>query len=121
MTIDDLIKHEKLQYGINREAAEICVLSSGKINMYEYLTGEKVLLSNEKQIIEQSIFILSPVCKAFEKQIKTIGDQGKKQIDDLKDLKENKETQKKAIEDKSDGKLSTLEIFFNKSLNERMD
>ena len=87
MTINDQIKHEKLQYDINREAAKICVLSSGKIKMYEYLTGEKILLSNEKQIIEQSILILSPVRKAFEKQIKTIEDQGKKQIDALKDLR----------------------------------
>ena len=87
MTINDQIKHEKLQYDINREAAKISVLSSGKIKMYEYLTGEKILLSNEKKIIQQSILILSPVSKAFEKQIKTIEDQGKKQIDGLKDLK----------------------------------
>ena len=51
MTINDQIKHEKLQDDINREAAKISVLSSGKIKMYEYLTGEKILLSNEKQII----------------------------------------------------------------------
>ena len=40
MTIDDEIKHEKLQYDINVEAAKISALSSGKINKYEYLTGE---------------------------------------------------------------------------------
>ena len=31
MAIDDQIKDEKLQYGINREAANILALSSGKI------------------------------------------------------------------------------------------
>ena len=31
MTIDDKIKNEKLQYDINREAAKISALSSGKI------------------------------------------------------------------------------------------
>ena len=46
MTIDNKIKDEKLQYNINREAAEISALSSGKIDKYEYLTGEEILPSN---------------------------------------------------------------------------
>ena len=32
MTTHDQIKNEKLQYGINREAAKISTLSSAKIN-----------------------------------------------------------------------------------------
>ena len=52
MTIDHQIKDEKLQYDINREAAKISTLSSGKINKYEYLTGEEILPFNQKQIIE---------------------------------------------------------------------
>ena len=62
-------------------------LSSGKIHKYEYLTGEDTLLSNQQQIMEQTKFIYSPLGKAFEKQVKTIEDQGKKQVDVLKDLK----------------------------------
>ena len=77
MTIDDQIRNEKLQYDINREAAKILALSSGKINKYEYLTDEEILASNQKQIIEQAKFTYSPLGKAFEKQIKTIEDQGK--------------------------------------------
>ena len=46
MTIDNQIKDEKLQYNINREAAKISALSSGKIHKYEYLTGEDILPSN---------------------------------------------------------------------------
>ena len=80
MTIEDQIKHEKLQYDINREAAKISALSSGKIDKYEYLTGEEILPSNQQQIIEQAKFTYSPLGKAFEKQIKTIEDQGEKQI-----------------------------------------
>ena len=41
MTIEDQIKDEKLQYDINREAAKTSALSSGKLDKYEYLTGEK--------------------------------------------------------------------------------
>ena len=40
MTTDDEIKDEKLKYDINREAAKISALLSGKIDKYEYLTGE---------------------------------------------------------------------------------
>ena len=66
MTIEDQIRDEKLQYDINRESAKVLTLSSGKIDKYEYLTGEEILPSNQLQIIE---------------------DQGKKQIDALEDLK----------------------------------
>ena len=37
MTIDYQIRNEKLQYDLNREAAKISALSSGKIHKYEYL------------------------------------------------------------------------------------
>ena len=59
MTIDDQIKDEKLQYDINNEAAEISALLSGKINKYEYLTGEEILPANQKQIIEKAKFTYS--------------------------------------------------------------
>ena len=54
-----------------------------KIHKYEYLTGEDILPSNQQQIIEQSRFTYSPLGKAFETQIKTIEDQGKKQVSAL--------------------------------------
>ena len=89
MTINDQIRDEKLQYDINREAAKISALSSGKIHKYEYLTGEDILPSNQQQIIEQAKFTYSPLGKAFEKQIKTIEDQGQKQLEALNTLKSN--------------------------------
>ena len=81
MKINDQIRDEKLQYDIDRKAAEISVKSSGKLHKYEYLTGKDILPSNQQQIIEQAKFTYSPLGKAFEKQIKTIEDQGKKQVD----------------------------------------
>ena len=47
MTINDQIRDEKLQYNINREAAKISAASSGKVDKYEYLTDEEILLSNK--------------------------------------------------------------------------
>ena len=87
MTIYDQIRDEKLQYDINREAAKISASSSGKIHKYEYLTGQDILPYNQQQIIEQAKFIYSPLGKAFEKQIKTIEDQHRKQVGALKYLK----------------------------------
>ena len=89
MTINDQIRDEKLQYDINREASKISALSSGNIQKYEYLTGEDILPSNQQQIIEQAKFTYSLLGKVFEKQINTIEDQGKKQIDALNTFKSN--------------------------------
>ena len=65
-----------------------------KIDKYEYLTGEEIFPSNQQQIIEQAKFTYSPLGKAFEKQTKTIEDQGEKQI--------------KAIQDKSVGNIKKI-------------
>ena len=49
MTIDGKIRDEKLQYDIKKpkkEAAKISALSLGKIDKYEYLTGEEILTFN---------------------------------------------------------------------------
>ena len=43
--------------------------------------------SNQQQIIEQAKFTYFPLGKTFEKQTKTIEDQGKKQVDALEALK----------------------------------
>ena len=87
MTIDDKIRDEKLQYDINREAAKISALSSGKIDKYEFLKGEEILPFDQSRITEQAKFTYSPLGETFEKQIKTIEDQEIKQVEDLKALK----------------------------------
>ena len=66
------------------------------------------LLSNQQQIIEQAKFTYSTLGKAFEKKIKTIEDQGEKQLDALKDWKTKEQT--KPIQDKS-------KIIFNELIN----
>ena len=75
MAIDDQIRNETVEYDISREAAKISALPWDKIDKYEYLTGEEILPSNQKQIIEQAKFTYSALGKAFEKQI-IIEDQG---------------------------------------------
>ena len=67
MTIDDKIRDEKLQYDINREAAKISALSSGKIDKYEYLTGEEILPPDQRRVIKQAKFTYSSLTKSLEK------------------------------------------------------
>ena len=112
MTINDQIRDEKRQYDINREAAKISALSSGKIHKFEYLTGKDILPSSQQQIIEQAKFTYSVQEKAFEKQVKTIEDQGKKQVKALKT---------KAINGKSNNNPSISKEIYDKILDERMD
>ena len=90
--IGDKIRDEKLQYDINREAAKISALSSGKFDKYEYLTDEEIVSFNQRQLIEQAKFAYSPLGKAFEKQTE-------KQIGDIKPLDlSNKKDELKQIE-----------------------
>ena len=56
------------------------MLSSGKIDKYQYPTDEDKLHSDQSIIIEQAKFTYSPFGKAFEIQIKIIEDQGEEQI-----------------------------------------
>ena len=44
------------------------VLPSGKIDKYEYLTGQEMLSSNRRQIVESAKFAYSPFGTALENQ-----------------------------------------------------
>ena len=68
MTIDDKIRDQKYQYDINREAEKISGLLLGKIDKYEYLTGEEILPPDQSRVIEQTKFTYSPLEKVLEKK-----------------------------------------------------
>ena len=71
MTTDDKTRDEKLQY-INKEAAKISALSSGKVAKYEYLTDEEILPSDQRRVKEQAKFTYSLLGKALEKKQKQL-------------------------------------------------
>ena len=85
MTIDDKIKDERLQCDINREAAKISAVSSGKIDKYEYFKNEEIPSFDQRRVIEQAKFTYSPLGKGLEEQTKKIGDQGRKQVKVIED------------------------------------
>ena len=108
MAIDDKIRDEKLQYDIDRKASKISALSSGKFGKYEYLTGEEIVRFNQRYLIGQAKFAYSPLGKAFEKQTKTIEEQGKKQVEALEVL--DAETYQK---------LKSIEGVFSKEMRKK--
>ena len=115
MTVTDQIKNldkkimqNEAQYDLDRKAAKISALSSNNLDKYEYLTGEDLGL--KPSIVEQAKFEYSPLGKVFtkgldkddkkeglfkrlknietknEEQLKAIEDQGKKQLDEIKNI-----------------------------------
>ena len=93
-------------------------MSLGKIHKYKYLTVEDILPSNQQQIIEGAEFTYSSLAKTFEKQIKTIGDQGEKQKKDQGQVR----TIKKCTYDVEDPPLiSKQKEAFNELLDERIE
>ena len=55
---------EKLQYDVNKEVTKMSALSFEKIHQYKTLLGEKILRSNQAQIIiKQAKFTYSPLEK----------------------------------------------------------
>ena len=121
MTVNDQIRDEKIQNDINREAAKISALSSGKFHKYEYLTGEDILPSNQQQIIEQAKFTYSPLGKTFEKQIKTIEYQGEKQIKAIQDQGQLKTIKKDDNDDEDTSFISKQKEIFNELVDERLE
>ena len=65
---------------INRTTAKKSKLSSGKKDKYEYMTGVEILLLQQQGIIQKAKCSHSSRRKAFEKQRKTIEDQGKNKL-----------------------------------------
>ena len=73
MTIEDQIRDEKLKYDINREAAKILALSSGKLISMNILLAKKYyLLINSKSLnnLNLLIFLWEKLLKNKQKQLK---------------------------------------------------
>ena len=91
--LDDIIKANKAQYDLEREAAKISALSSGELEKYEYLTGED--LGHKPDVFkEQNLSILHLV-----KSLKSNKKEGL--LKRLKNIEDKSEEQLKTIESKN--------------------
>ena len=104
MTIDNKIR---VQCDINKEAVKISALSSGKIDVFEYFTGEEILPFNRREITEKAKYAYSPLGKAFQKQTETIEEQGRKQIDAIT----NQNKRLSALKNKDDHREDHKDIY----------
>ena len=78
--------------------------------------------SNQRKIIDQAKFTYSPLGKAFEKQTKTIEDQGEKQIKAIRDKSiENKKYSNYDYDYKKELLLSKEREIFRDIYNDRLD
>ena len=123
-----MINQIKGRYNIiyRQRSSKISALSSGKLLNYEYFSDEHILPSTQQQILEQTKFTYCPLGRAFDKQIKTIEDQEKKQIDALNTLNtlksDNKTTIEKNIYDPKDTPfISRQKEIFDKLIDERLE
>ena len=95
-------------------------MSSCKIDKYGYLTGEEILPSNQRQILEQATFTYSPLVNAFKKQIKTTEDQGEKQIKAIQNQRQIKTFKKYNYDDEDSPSISKQKEIFDKLVDQRL-
>ena len=117
MAIDDQIRDKK-QYDINREAAKILALSSGKIRAFEYLTGENILPSNQNRTSKIHLFSFGKSFWKTNKKQLNIKEKKKKAIQDQRQVK----TVKKYGYDSEDTSfISKQKEIFKKLVGERRE
>ena len=120
MTINDQIRDEKLHYDINREAAKISALSSGKIQVWVFHWWRYITIQSTTKNWTNKIYLFS----FWKKKKKTIEEQDQKQIDALENLKDqNKQLLNVDVNDDYENKLlhSKEQEIFRKIYNKRLD
>ena len=97
-TVNNKIEQNKAQYGLDKEAAKISVLSSGNVGKYEFLISKNVLL--EKVLLEKATVIkkfeYSPSGSELKKQTGLAKDQYRLFIDQINVINNNRENDVKA-------------------------
>ena len=91
-------------------------------DMYEYLTGEEMLPTNQKQTIEQAKFTYSPLGKALEEQTKTIKYQGERQqVKAIQNQGQGKTIEKYTYNDEDSPLISEQKEIFHELADERFE
>ena len=75
MTTDEIIRDEKVQYYINREAVNIYTLLSGTIDEYKYFAGKEILPPQQSRNQNKLDLLTLHLEKHLTKKINTNKDQ----------------------------------------------
>ena len=113
MTINEQIKiygnkirSNQAQYDLDRQNAKISALSSGKLDRYEYLTGED--LGYISDVVQKTKFEYSPLGQVFNKGL----DSSEKQEGFLKRLKNIEDKTDKQLNENKDSQLGIKSIGY---------
>ena len=104
-------------YNSNRKAPEISVLSSGKIDKYEYLTGEEILPSEQEKLR----IYWSSFRKNFWKTSKTNWRSRRKQKKAIPNQGQVKTIKNYTYDNENTSLISKQKEIFNKLVDERFE
>ena len=105
-TLDNIIRSNQSQHDLDRQNAKISALSSGKLDKYEYLTGED--LGYKPDVVQKAKFEYSPLGQVFNKGLET----DEKQVGLLKRLKNIENKTDKQLEESKDNQLGVKSIGY---------
>ena len=111
--IDNKIRQNKADYDLYRKNAKISALSSGKLDKYEYLTGED--LGYRPDPVQKAKFEYSPLGQVFNKGLDSSGKQ-EGLLKKLKNIEDKIDNQLRAIEGRKDNQLDLVENQKNKTI-----
>ena len=97
--LDNKIRQNQADYDLYRKNAKISALSSGKLDKYEYLTGED--LGYRPDSIQKSKFEYSPLGQVFNKRL-TIDEESEGLLKIPKNIEDKTDNQLIAIENNID-------------------
>ena len=92
--LDNEIRQNQADYDLYRKNAKIYALSSGKLDKYEYLTGED--LGYRSDPVQKANFEYSPLSQVFDKGL-TTDEKSEGLLKRLKNIEDKAENQLRAI------------------------
>ena len=110
--LDNKIRQNKADYDLYRKNVKISALSSGKLDKYEYLTGED--LGYRPDPVQKAKFEYSPLDQVFNKGLRT-GERSEGLLKRLKNIEDKTNNQLRATEGKKDNQLDLAENQKKKS------
>ena len=108
--LDNKIRQNQADYDLYRQNAKISALSSGKLNQYEYLTGED--LGYKPDTIQKAKFEYSPLGQVFNKGLDPNEEQ-EGLLKRLQNIEDKTDKQLRVIEDNKHNQLGIKSIGYN--------
>ena len=103
--LDDKIKANKAQYGLDRQVAKISAVSSGELEKHEYLTGEN--LGYKPDVVQKAKFEYSALGQVFNKGLDA-NNKKRRTFEETKNIDGQNEQQLELIKNQGEKKLNLI-------------